>query len=40
MKHVYHLYEAAVPQSGVDLEDSLSREAVERTLKKDTAYRP
>lgn len=40
MKHVFHLYEAAVPQPGMDLEDSPSREAVERTLKQDAAGGP
>lgn len=35
-----YLYETAVPQPGVDLEDSLTREAVEGTLNQDTACRP
>lgn len=37
---IFHLYEAAVPQPGVDLEDGLTREAVEGTLKQDAAGRP
>lgn len=36
----FYLYETAVPQPGVDLEDSLTREAVKGTLKQDTACRP
>lgn len=40
MTHAFHLYEAAVPQPGADLEDRLSREAVERTLKQDAAGGP
>lgn len=35
-----YLYEAAVPQPGMDLEDSLTREAMEGTLEQDTACRP
>lgn len=34
-----HLYEAAVPESGVNLEDSLSWNAVKGTLEQDTACR-
>lgn len=40
MKHVFHLYEAAVPQPGVDLESHPSREAREGTLKQDAAGGP
>lgn len=36
----FYLYEAAVPQPGMDLEDSLTREAMEGTLEQDTACRP
>ena len=39
-KCIFHLYETAVPQPGVDLEDGLTREAVEGTLKQDAAGRP
>lgn len=37
---VFYLYETTVPQPGMDLEYSLTREAVERTLKQNTACRP
>lgn len=40
MMMMLYLYEAAVPQPGVDLEDSLTREAVERTLEQNAASRP
>ena len=36
----FYLYETAVPQPSVDLEDSLTREAVEGTLEQDAARRP
>ena len=35
----FYLYETAVPQPGVDLEESLTREAVEGTLEQDTTCR-
>jgi len=35
-----YLYEAAVPQPGMDLEDSMTGEAVEGALKEDAACRP
>lgn len=34
------LYETAIPQPGVNLEDSLTGEAVEGTLEQNTACRP
>lgn len=34
------LYEAAVPEAGMNLENSFTREAVEWTLKHDTSGRP
>lgn len=36
----FYLYKTTVPQPGMDLEDSLTGEAVERTLKHNTACRP